>query len=128
MELSFVAILRARRKLARAGVRASVLRADVTRPRRLPGAFDLCLDLGCSHVLTGWRRAAYVDNLAHWMRPGSTALVYTFYRPPDDQDNRWLTLEAVLNSFTPVFHVEQIEKGDFRGAPSAWLTLRKNAE
>jgi SAM-dependent methyltransferase len=128
IDLSFLATRRARRKLARAGLAGRVLRADVSRPIDMPDPFDLCLDLGCSHTLPDSRRPAYVANLARWLRPGATLLVYSFYRPADAPETHWPTLEGVLSSFAPRFAVEQVEKGDFRGSPSVWLKLRRNAE
>jgi SAM-dependent methyltransferase len=128
IDISFLATRRARRKLARAGLQARVLRADVTRPLNLAGPFDFCLDLGCSHTLSDFKRPVYVDNLARWLRPGGTVLVYSFYRLGDEPHSRWPTLEGVLGGFAPAFSVEIVEKGDFRGLPSTWLTLRRTAE
>jgi SAM-dependent methyltransferase len=124
VDLSQMAVWRARARLARRGLPGHVFRGDVSEPLEFPEPFDLVLDLGCSHSLEGDRRALYADNLERWVRPGGTLLVYSFYRH-DKSDMRWLPLDDVLATFAPSFELKTLEKGDFRGRASAWLTFEK---
>jgi SAM-dependent methyltransferase len=127
IDLAQIAVWKARAKLARAGLSAQVLRGDVTRPMPFAKPFDMALDLGCSHALRGRRRLGYAENVRRWLRPGGTLLVYTFYRPEGESSRRWLALDEVLSTFEPGFAIHNIEKGDFRGRVSAWLTLERLA-
>jgi SAM-dependent methyltransferase len=125
VDISQIAVWRTRARLARRGLSAQVQRGDITLGLTFPEAFDMVLDLGCSHGLRGERRAAYAENLQRWLRPGGSLLVYSFYHPEEENDGRWLSLDEVVSTFSQMFEVKSIEKGDFRGRLSAWLTLER---
>lgn len=125
VDISQVAVWRARARVARRGLSAHIQRGDISLRLAFPEAFDMVLDLGCSHALRGEPRAAFAENLQRWLRPGGTLLVYSFYRPEEEIDRRWLSFDEVLSTFSPMFEVKSIEKGDFRGRSSAWLTFER---
>jgi SAM-dependent methyltransferase len=125
VDLAQIAVWKARSRLARRHLSAHVFRGDITQELQFPVMFDMALDLGCSHALASRDRTAYADNLNRWIRPGGTVLVYSFYQPIDDPGIRWLSLKDVLATFEPAFEITRIEKGEFRGRASAWLTLEK---
>ncbi len=125
VDLTQIAVWRARTRLALRGLSAEVIRGDVTLGLQWPELFDMALDLGCSHGLRGQARAAYADNVDRWLKPGGTLLVYSFYQIDDLATGRWPSLDGVVSTFSPAFEVKGIEKGEFRGRASAWLTLEK---
>ncbi len=127
VDISQIAVWRARSRLARRGLAAQILRSDITLELAFPEPFNMVLDLGCSHGLRGSRRAAYAQNLQRWLRPGGTLLVYSFYQSSDEPDGFWPSLDDVVGTFSPSFEMKSVEKGDFRGRESAWLTLEKRA-
>lgn len=127
VDISQIAVWKARRRLVRRGVAAQVLRRDITLPLAFPGTFGIVLDLGCSHGLRGAQRSAYADNLQRWLRPGGTLLVYSFYQPADLPDGPWLSFDDVVSTFSSAFKMKSVERGDFQGRASAWLTLEKRA-
>jgi SAM-dependent methyltransferase len=123
IDISQIAVWKARMRLARRGLSAHVQRGDITLELTFPEPFEMVLDLGCSHALQGVQRAAFAENLQRWLRPGGTLLVYSFYRPEGENDGRWLSFDEVVSTFSPMCEVKSVEKGDFRGRSSAWLTL-----
>jgi len=71
----------ARRRAAAAGVRARLVRGDVTRLDELVmgDRFDLLLDLGCYHSLFPVElRDAYARSVTAVAAPGATLLLYGF--------------------------------------------------
>lgn len=127
VDISQIAVWKAKARLARRGLAAHVLRGDIARPMVFPEQFDMVLDLGCSHVLRGSRRMAYADNLTGWLRPGGILLVYSFYQADDEPEGFWPSLDEVVGTFSPRFTLSCIEKGEFHGRASAWLTLENRA-
>jgi SAM-dependent methyltransferase len=121
IDVSAVALARARRKAARAGAQLRLVRGDVTR-LDLGGPFELALDLGCFHTLPSEQWPEYIAKLAAALRPGGTLLLYTFLGDwvPEDR------LRAVLS---PALHPVQVVYGSdvVRGRPSAWFTLQRRA-
>lgn len=125
VDISQIAVWRARARVARRGFSAQIQRGDISLRLIFPQTFDMVLDLGCSHGLRGESRAAYAENLLRWLSPGGTLLVYSFYRPEDESDGGWLSLDDVVSTFSPAFGVKSLQKGDFHGRASAWLTLER---
>jgi len=83
VDLALLSVLKARRKLRRAGYSARIFQGDVTHAL-LPGQqFDLILDMGCFHNLSPEGRGRYQANLARWLAPGGTYLVYAHRKRPD---------------------------------------------
>lgn len=126
VDLSAVAVRRARRKARRAGVGCRFYRADVTDLSFLSGPFDLALDIGCLHGVPqkGWER--YAEGLARLVRPGGLYMLYAFAPRPDRPIPRGIAPEEVRRLFTPAFSIERREGGeDPSGPPSAWYWMRR---
>jgi SAM-dependent methyltransferase len=77
VDLSPLAIGRARRRAAGAGLAPRFLAADLTRPGVLRGPFDFFFDRGCYHAVRLADAAAYLQTLRRVTRPGSVGLVLT---------------------------------------------------
>ncbi|MBN1485964.1 MAG: class I SAM-dependent methyltransferase [Chloroflexia bacterium] len=123
VDISRLAICRARRKAKRAGAGRKVrfYRADVSRLDFLPGPFDLALDIGCLHSIPPGRRDAYAAGLARLVRPGGHYLLYAF---TPRSSGLGVSPRGVRRLFGPSFGVERQEGGtDPTGPSSAWYWL-----
>jgi SAM-dependent methyltransferase len=118
-------VIRARKKAALAGVAIDFRVADVTRLDNLEGTFDLILDIGCFHGLSRDGQLAYAENLARFLVPRGTYLMYGFFRPPGS--NGPGMLPDGLRAFdTDSFElVERVDGFDRQNRPSAWVTYRR---
>jgi cyclopropane fatty-acyl-phospholipid synthase-like methyltransferase len=119
------AIDEARAKAERAGVgdRTRFFAGDVTRLHEIAGLnrpFDLALDIGCLHSLSGDGRARYAAQLPHWLRVGGTYMLYAWVRDPEGEDQRGISPQALKTHFTPSFEMRCVQRGVERGQPSAW--------
>lgn len=78
IDLSKLAIDRARQRATEAGVRVNFLVADVLKPpTELAGPFDFFFDRGCYHVVRREDVAAYVNTIRLLTRPGTLGLILT---------------------------------------------------
>jgi SAM-dependent methyltransferase len=76
IDLSPLAVERARRRAEAAGARVRFLTADVFRPPdTLAGAFDFFFDRGCYHAVRREGVAAYLGTLRQLTHPGTLGLV-----------------------------------------------------
>ncbi len=93
--------------------------ADVTRLGEVdfPGQFDLALDMGCFHSLSGDGQRSYALGLERWIKPGGIYLLYA-WQPEPGGKGRGLTREAVEATFSHGFRLAGYEQG--QGRPSAW--------
>ncbi len=80
LDFAWLSVLKARRKLRRAGCPARVLRRDVTDDLDLGNSYNLVLDMGCFHGLSPDGRLQYRENLNRWLKPGGTYLLYAHKR------------------------------------------------
>lgn len=80
VDLAWIPVWRARKKLSKAGYPAHIQRANVSRPLDLAWAFDFVLDIGCYHSLSQSGRAGYLDNLQRWLKPGGAYLLYAHWK------------------------------------------------
>jgi SAM-dependent methyltransferase len=78
VDFSKVAIHRARRRIARAGIAAELIVANVLEPLPLREENDLALDIGCFHTLPD--REPYLRNLSRLLCAGGHWLMYGFLR------------------------------------------------
>lgn len=118
------AVRQARRKAVYAGVSADFRQGDITRLDNLPDHFDLILDMGCFHSLSPYGKTIYSKNLARWLSPGGTFLLYAFITSPENS----LTgvSEADLASLCSSLELIDRKDGSERGRmPSAWFTFKK---
>jgi methyl halide transferase len=76
VDLSPLAIARAKQRAAEAGVSVRLLAADLHNPLDdLGGPFDFFFDRGCYHVVRRVSAGQYVKTLLRISRPGSVGLV-----------------------------------------------------
>lgn len=77
------AIRSARRKAARAGIRADLRVGDVTKLEDIHGPFDLILDIGCYHSLDNTAKQAYQKNIRRLLAAEGTLMLYLFFKSAD---------------------------------------------
>jgi len=78
LDLSVLAIDRARQRASEAGVSVNFIVADVLKPPAdLAGPFDFFFDRGCYHVVRRDDVTAYLETLRRLIRPGTVGLVLT---------------------------------------------------
>src|SRR5205807_2617248 len=78
LDLSPLAVERARQRAEAAGVGVQFLVGDVLRPpEELAGPFDFFFDRGCYHAVRREDAAGYVATLGRLTRPGALGLVLT---------------------------------------------------
>ena len=80
VDFALRAVETARRKVARAGLEASVRVGDVSHLEDIPGPFELVLDIGCYHCLTNQGRQGYRGSLKRLLAPGGSYLLYVHLR------------------------------------------------
>jgi SAM-dependent methyltransferase len=131
LDISWLAVLRARWKLRRLGLgNVYVTRGDV---RDLPagirarGPYDFALDIGCFHNLDARGRAAYAAGLHAVSAPGATFLLYVL-RPPEGPLPRgaWGTRDDELRAaFAAGWRILGVVEGSFGERTSAWYRLER---
>ncbi len=101
VDLTDVAIGRARRKADAAGAKIRFLRGDVTRLRELGvgEGYDLVVDMGCFHGLSDELRDAYSPEVAAVAGKKSTHFAVAFV--PGSRPPRGITREEMLRRFGP---------------------------
>ncbi len=120
------AIRAARRKASQAGRRIDFRQGDVTRMKDLPAPFDLILDIGCFHSLTPSGRVAYAQNLAGWLAPQGTYLLYAIFKG-SNTGSRGL-VEADLQLLATRLRLVRRQDGvDRPGRASAWFTYQRKS-
>jgi cyclopropane fatty-acyl-phospholipid synthase-like methyltransferase len=134
VDISRVAVLRARWKLRRAGAqRTLVVPGDVSR---LPAAvrarapYDLALDIGCFHSLDADARARYAAGLHAVLRRGALFLLYAF-RPTSGSaafGPRGVSAADLERAFRDGFRLEAVTEGEFHGRTSAWYRFRGDSK
>jgi SAM-dependent methyltransferase len=77
VDVSTVAIKRARERAAAAGVHVRFLTADLLDPPALGGPYDFFFDRGCYHVVRTIDMGRYLQTLEKITRSGSVGLVLT---------------------------------------------------
>jgi cyclopropane fatty-acyl-phospholipid synthase-like methyltransferase len=120
------AIALARKKVKRAGVNADLYVEDVTQLHQISGTFDLILDMGCFHTLSGENVQKYIQNLQKLLAPQGTYLMYGFFKNQDEAGPG--ISKADLEALTRQFELVKRQDGTERGRrPSAWFTFRQAA-
>jgi len=126
VDFAATAIAQAKSKTRQAGVAADLRVADVTNLKGLPDPFDLILDMGCFHSLSGDSVRQYVQNLDRLLASGGAYLLYGFFRDPHDGGPGLVEADIIAIKA----HLALVERrdGTERGLrPSAWFTFRKAA-
>ena len=126
VDFAATAIVQARRKARQAGAAVDLRIDDVTQLKGINGTFDLILDMGCFHILSGEAIERYTHNLDRLLAPGGTFLLYGFFRDP--QESGTGLVEADLEAVCAQLQLIERQDGTERGIrPSAWFIFRKSA-
>lgn len=127
VDLSSLAIWRARRKSLKAGTDITFCRGDVTKLDHLTGPFDLVLDIGCFHAIPVERRKAYEENLRRLLKPRGAFLLYTWMNIDETIRPSAPSEAEIRGLFDTTMEVVTIEHGidTAGGHTSAWFTLRR---
>lgn len=132
LDIAWISVLRAKRKLKQAGFTARVLYGDVTGHLDFDNRFDLVLDIGCYHSLSSKGRARYRQNLRNWLIPGGTYLLYAHLRN-HPKSNHGLN-EADVQAFTAFLNLcwraDNTEKRPDGGGgrPATWIEFNRFVE
>ncbi|MFN2275095.1 MAG: class I SAM-dependent methyltransferase [Anaerolineales bacterium] len=125
VDLSRLAIRRARQKARQASVTVDFRRLNVVELPGLIGPFDLALDIGCFHSLENEERLSYLNRLLQLLPPGADYLLYTFLAASGD-GQAWPPSEADIHRlFDSSFSVLSLQHGTDRDRPSAWFHMRR---
>lgn len=127
IDISHIAIKRARRKARVASLNINFQQGDVTDLDRFQGLFDFVLDIGCFHVLSSERRELYAHNLERLLKTGGTFMLYTWLNVTTN-DLTWVpTKEEIQGLFGRSMEFIQIEQSVDSNVEhtSAWFSLRK---
>lgn len=121
VDFAIKAVSEARRKLAKAGIHGEVRPGDVSRLEVVQGEYDLVLDIGCYHGLTGPMRASYRKNLDTILKPGGSYLLYAHWTNPGD-DSRVGISDADFQAFCNILHLEwRVDSQDRQDRSAAWM-------
>ena len=110
VDLSQVAIERARRKAAERGLDARFDAADVLTMPLSDAGFDVVIDSGLFHVFDDDDRTRYVDRLHTALRPSGHCYLLCFSdRQPGDWGPRRVSRDEIVSAFADGWSVERIE-------------------
>jgi len=125
LDLSRLALNRARRRIAQSGVQATFVRGDFTGDISLPNSIDLALDIGCFHGIVD--RARYLDRLTKILRPGGHWLLYAFMKraASDSLGLGGTELEAIFARGCQLLN--RTDGVDPRGRLSSWFLFESRA-
>lgn len=132
VDISQLAIERARAKARQHGLLAEFLVGDVLaldRVPRLDPPFRTVLDVGCFHTFPNADRPLYADSLARVVEPGGVLHLLCFSElTPGTDGPRRVTQAELGATFSRDWRVDRIEPGTFAVSagwsgpePSAWL-------
>jgi SAM-dependent methyltransferase len=128
VDFAIKAIAEAKRKARAARVCAQVDLhvGDVTRLAGVDGPFDLALDIGCYHGLTGAGMDAYAREVKRVLAPRGALLLYVLLKD-DAEPRRTGVVEGDLQRFKPELRlVERMDGTDTgNGRRSAWLNYQR---
>jgi SAM-dependent methyltransferase len=120
IDLSPLAIERAREKAATRGIKARFEVGDALNLADLGPAFDTIIDSGLFHVFDDERRARYVQSLASVLRPGGTCYLMSFSdRQPGNIGPRRVSEDELRAAFGDGWAVLSIVADTFDLVPSA---------
>jgi SAM-dependent methyltransferase len=136
VDVSGLAIRRARDKAAERGLVARFVVGDALRLSDLGLTFDVIIDSGVFHVFDDEDRARYVTSLASALRPGGRCYLMCFSdRQPGTCGPRRVSQDELRAAFSRGWVVADIEAAVFElsrpgiGIPSAqaWLAVLERA-
>lgn len=124
VDLAGLSVLKARRKLRKAGLRGRILRGSVSTDLGLGSGYDLVLDIGCYHNLTDAERSRYRQLLQKRLAVGGTYLLYAHWRrtPESFHGIDEGDVKALDSSLQRVWRRDGAERrSDGGGIGSVWL-------
>jgi SAM-dependent methyltransferase len=123
IDISPLAIERARGKAAERGVTARFEVGDVLRLGQLGMRFDTVIDSGVFHVFDDDDRARYVASLASALRPGGTCYLMCFSdHQPGDSGPRRVSQDELRAAFRDGWAVASIAGEMFELNPGLGIT------
>jgi SAM-dependent methyltransferase len=127
VDLSPVAIDRARQKAKRRGVMAEFAVGDVLRLQELDRRFATVIDSAVFHVFDDADRARYVTSLASVVEPGGVVHLLCFSdKVPGDAGPRRVSQAELRDAFADGWDVERIDDAYFEVRPD-WVVQRPHA-
>jgi SAM-dependent methyltransferase len=110
VDLSQVAIERARRKATERGLDVRFDAGDVLTMPLSNAGFDVVIDSGLFHIFDDDDRTRYVDRLHAVLRPGAHCYLLCFSdREPGDWGPRRVRRDEIVSAFADGWSVERIE-------------------
>jgi SAM-dependent methyltransferase len=131
VDLSRVAVRRALRRAAGAGVAVRFLACDLRRWRKLGGPFDFFFDRGCYHAVRLEDPAGYLGTLERTLRAGALGLILlgNDREPEEDLGPPGVSEAMIRGEFGQLFDVLRLRAFRFDPAPQggkrylAWSCL-----
>jgi SAM-dependent methyltransferase len=130
LDVAWLSVIKARRKLRQAGFRGQVWCKNVGSHLRFKDEFDLVLDIGCYHSLVALEREAYRHNLARWLKPGGVYLLYAHQQTSPTSPHG--VVEADFSHFSRFLSLQWREDNDERrpdgggGCAATWARFTKD--
>lgn len=125
IDFSWLAVRRARHRLAKAGFPPNVWVDDAARLTKIQGENNYILDIGCFHQLSIADKEAEMNSVQRLLAPGACWMIYGHCWDPSGNSPRGLTeqdISSLANRFTLTRRVDGQEGS--RG-PSVWLWLER---
>jgi cyclopropane fatty-acyl-phospholipid synthase-like methyltransferase len=125
VDLSPVAIRRARVKAASHAIPVTFKRMDVAHLPGVEGPFDLALDIGCYHSLPAASRAQYRARLEALLPAGADYLLYAWLPGQGNGTSSATPLDEMTEALKAGFTLLSLEEGRDHGRKSAWFKMRR---
>lgn len=125
IDLSLLAVWRARQRLRRENMKGQVLNGSVTNLSHVSPPFDLILDIGCYHGLPQEDRVRYRQNLLDYLASSGTFLLYAHLKQEEQHQMTGISrkeMETFNALLTPV-HIQ--ESQDRWGRVVVWLEYNR---
>ena len=121
IDISTLAIFKARRKARRSSADVRFRRGDVTQIDTGTEPYDFILDIGCFHAIPIEKQSEYLQQLIASTRPGSDYLLYTWIKS-NEGDPEFAPAEADLRDrLEPTFKLLDVSYGSDHDRTSAWI-------
>jgi cyclopropane fatty-acyl-phospholipid synthase-like methyltransferase len=127
VDFSARAIKAARRKARPQSADVQFIQSDVTQLEEVQGTFNLILDIGCFHTLSLPARKRYEENLAHFLQPGGTYLLYAHLDRLGLDDSPKSSEGEICEFFKDVCTCINVVTGSDSASQhhSAWFTMSR---
>ncbi len=128
VDLSCLAIWRAKRKLRAHGVSANLYLGDVLNLPLPEASFDLILDIGCYHQLGSFERHRYREQVRTWLAAEGYFLWYAHLRQTVGRRKTHGIDDEDINAWESVLHLiwrKDTWEGNQR--PAVWFLFQKRS-